>query len=176
MMGLVQLPDFLGYLTQFGQNPYLYLPVFFVYSLLAVAALPLPVEAGLFNQHINPVLLIVVLALGKGAGGFVAFYVGTGIGALLRGKSKNKGTIHRIIQGLEKFVKKTGLFGLLIIVSIPLMVDTVPVYLYSLLHPEKEDDKLKSSVKFGGVNFFGGLIRASIVILLASFIGIKLVG
>jgi hypothetical protein len=169
-----QLPDFIKILTEISHDAALYLPLFFIYSILAVIILPIPIEAGLFNPYINPVFLVLTLAAGKSIGGFSVFYIGSGISSLLHGKASSHILAKKIVHGLERFVQKTGMPGLLILLSIPLMVDTIPVYLYALLITPHEK-KIVSAAVFAGVNFIAGIIRATIVLAIASLFGFHLV-
>ena len=61
------------------------------------------------------------------------------------------------------------------IMSIPLMVDSVSLYLFSLLNPRYEDSKALSATRFALVNVFAGALRGIIILSIAYYVGIKLV-
>ncbi len=69
--------DLTGILLGAAQDPVVYSIIFFIYVILTVLFLPIPVEIGLFNPYIHPALLIFILALGKGVGSLIAFEIGT---------------------------------------------------------------------------------------------------
>jgi hypothetical protein len=60
--------------------------------------------------------------------------------------------------------------------SIPLMIDSVSLYLFSLLNPkEKEGKRVLAKKRFILINIFAGLVRGSIIMILFWFFQIKLV-
>ena len=69
--------DLIEILTGFMGDPITYSIIFFIYVILAAIILPIPVEIGLFNPYISPILLILILGFGKGVGSFIAFEIGT---------------------------------------------------------------------------------------------------
>ena len=78
-------------------DPIIYSLIFFIYVILAVLILPIPVEIGLFNPFIHPALLIFILALGKGVGSFIAFEIGTRIRSVLKKRSIGTSLTKKII-------------------------------------------------------------------------------
>jgi hypothetical protein len=82
---------------------------------------------------------------------------------------------HRFFRGflnlMRRFVARTRYVGLYIILSIPLMVDTVPVYLFALFN-QKGVMKLRY---FAATNFFAGITRAALVYGIATAFNVRLV-
>ena len=168
--------DLIDILLNAIEDPITYSLLFFIYVILAAVILPIPVEIGLFNPYINPVVLVVILGVGKGIGAFIVFT----ISKTLRKKIKNssfgdKWTITKtVLSKLEGFVKIYGHYGLFIIMSIPLMVDSITLYLFSLLNPTEEKTVL-TGTKFVVINFFAGVTRGVIILTIFYLIGIKLI-
>lgn len=168
--------DLIEILLNAIKDPITYSIIFFIYVVLAAIILPIPVEIGLFNPNINPIWLVIILGFGKGIGAFIVYH----ISKRLRKKIK-KFTIgkdwkitKKIILKLENFVKKYGHYGLFIIMSIPLMVDSITLYLFSLLNPIEEKTSL-TSTKFVIINIFAGVTRGVIILIIFYFIGIKII-
>ena len=168
--------DLINILTQSFQDPLFYSIIFFIYSILAAVILPIPVEIGLFNPYINPILLIGILALGKGVGAWIVFLIGTNLRALLKKLNSSTPLLKKILYYCEQFVKKYGHIGLFIIMSIPLMIDSVSLYLFSLLNPKEESGKQAlAKNKFILINIGAGVVRGTIIIIVAIFFKIQLV-
>ncbi len=168
--------DFIELLTQTFQDPFIYSLIFFVYSILAAVILPIPVEIGLFNPYLHPVLLISILALGKGVGAWIVYIVGTNIRSLLKKINSSTPLLKKILYYCEQFVKKYGHIGLFIIMSIPLMIDSVTLYLFSLLNPKEETGKFAlAKRRFILINIGAGIVRGSIIIIVAMLFKIQLV-
>ena len=158
------------------EDPISYSIIFLVYVILAAIILPIPVEIGLFNPYINPILLITILAIGKGIGAFIVFNISIELRKKIKKITvgKNWKITKKIISKLENFVKKYGHYGLFIIMSIPLMVDSITLYLFSLLNPTDEKTTL-TSTKFVIINVAAGATRGIIILSIFYFIGIKLI-
>lgn len=169
--------DLISILTNLGNDPITYSALFFIYVILAAIILPIPVEIGLFNPLIHPVILIAILAVGKGVGAFIVFTIGSKIRKVLKGASIGEEwkITKRIITASEKFVLKYGHYGLFIIMSIPLMVDSITLYLFSLLNPKEEQDQALNGTKFVLINIGAGAVRGTIILSIAYFIGVRLV-
>jgi len=166
--------DLTGILLGAAQNPIMYSIIFFIYVILTVLFLPIPVEIGLFNPYINPALLIFILALGKGVGSLIAFEIGTRARGAIKKRSIGTPLIKKIVAWCEQFVRKYGYYGLFIIMSIPLMLDSVTVYLFSLLNP-KDNGKIAMTRRwFVMINIGAGAVRGIIILLVAYFFSIKL--
>ncbi|MFO7792369.1 MAG: hypothetical protein R6W73_05220 [Candidatus Saliniplasma sp.] len=165
--------DLIGILLNAGSDPLTYSIIFFVYVVLAAVVLPIPVEIGLFNPYINPILLISILAVGKGVGSFFVFEIGTKARKKMKKISTSNSFINKIVEYSEWFVKKWGYYGLLIILSTPLMIDSISLYLFSLLNPEKKGEGMDMR-PFILVNIVGGAIRGIITLAVFYYAGIKL--
>lgn len=169
--------NFLDFLFGLTSNPFLYSLIFFVYVVLAVVILPVPVELGLFNPSVHPVILIALLAVGKGAGSLIVYFIGATVRKKIKARALGKNFVltQKLIKISEEFVKKYGYYGLFIIMSTPLMIDSVSLYLFSLLNPRYKDRKALSATRFVVVNILAGAMRGIIILSLAYYVGIKLV-
>jgi len=155
-------------------DPISYGIVFFLYSIAAAVFLPIPVEIGLFNTNVHPVLLIVILAAGKGVGSFIVYYIGIGVRNTIKKWSDGTPLTKKIIDASERFVLKYGYIGLFIIMSIPLMIDSATLYLFSLLNSRENGGRALEMPRFVLINFFAGILRGSIVLVLFYLIGVRL--
>lgn len=157
------------------QDPITYSIIFFIYVILASLILPIPVEIGLFNPFIHPALLIFILAIGKGVGAFIAFEIGTRVRGALKKRSIGTPLTKKIVAWCERFVRKYGYYGLFIIMSTPLMIDSASLYLFSLLNPKDEGERAMTRTWFVLINIAAGAVRGTIILLVAYFIGVRLV-
>ena len=167
--------DIIDVLLNSMGNPLTYSFIFFIYVILTALFLPIPVEVGLFNPFINPALLLGILALGKGTGAFFVFIIGSNIRKKIKKISFGTPFLKKIITYCEKFVKKYGYIGLFIIMSIPLMIDSVSLYLFTLLNSEENGKTSLVKSKFVLINIFAGAIRGAIILAFAYLLNIKLV-
>jgi len=155
-------------------NPFLYSIIFFLYVLSASIFLPIPVEIGLFNPYIHPALLITILAIGNGCGSLIVFYIGTGVRKTAQKKWTLKSQrIKQFITSSENFIKKHGAFGLYVFMSIPLMIDTLPLYLFSIFNAEENGKRALSKKKFVLINILAGATRGTLVIVVYYVLKIK---
>ncbi len=167
--------DLIGILTGLATNPLAYSILFLIYAILAAVILPIPVEIGLFNYHIHPVILISILALGKGIGGFIVFEISTSARKKLKSYTSTKNRfIKKIIEYCEWFVKKYGYYGLLVVLSTPLMIDSISLYLFSLLNPEEKGEGMDREW-FTIINVIAGAFRGIITLAVFYWVGLKLV-
>ncbi len=166
--------DFISFLMGLVNDPVAYGIVFFLYAVAAAVFLPIPVEIGLFNNNVHPVLLVVVLAAGKAVGSFIVFYIGIGVRKTLKKWSDGTPLTKKIVDSCERFVLKYGYVGLFIIMSIPLMIDSATLYLFSLLNTKEDGGRALEMPRFVLINFFAGILRGSIVLAVFYFIGIRL--
>jgi len=160
-----QLMDFLSGLNH--ADPTTYLLSLFFFSFVAAVALPIPVETAvaLAPESIPIAVVAIVSGLGKGLGAMAVFYLGTTIEKTILRYAK-WGWFRWILDKSETFVRRYGYFAIYIIMSIPLMVDTVPLYLFSLLNKE---GKLLNVWWFTLANVLAGFTRAMFVLLLKSY-------
>jgi membrane protein DedA with SNARE-associated domain len=157
-------------------DPIAYSIIFFIYVVLTVLILPIPVEIGLFNPYIHPALLIFILAVGKGVGSAIAFEIGTRARGAIKKISIGTPLIKNIVAWCERFVRKYGYYGLFIIMSIPLMLDSITVYLFSLLNPKENDGKrAMTRTWFVLINIGAGAVRGIIILLIAYLFSVRLV-
>ncbi|MBD3197450.1 MAG: hypothetical protein GF317_20520 [Candidatus Lokiarchaeota archaeon] len=168
--------DLIEILTQSFQDPLIYSILFFIYSILAAVILPIPVEIGLFNPYIHPFILIGILAIGKGVGAGIVFIIGSNLRSLLKKINSSNPLLKKILYYCELFVIKYGYIGLFIIMSIPLMIDSVSLYLFSLLNPKEETgERALAQRRFILINIAAGIVRGSIIIVTALYFKIQLV-
>lgn len=163
-------------LINFLDNPVYYSIIFLIYVILAAIILPIPVEIGLFNPNMNPIILVSILAIGKGVGSLIVFEIGLRLRKGIKNRFTGTALTKKIVKYCEIFVKNYGYIGLLIIMSIPLMIDSATLYLFSILNSKKKEDR-RAMVRsrFVLINCLAGAIRGSIILLLAYYIGFKLV-
>ena len=116
-----------------------YYPLFLIYCVLAAVALPIPVEAGLLSagSYWEMLLLAVLMGTGKAIGGKIVYLLGLKF-------EGDIGRFRRFIwfrngqRKLTSVLKKHGYAAMYVILSIPLMVDTVPLYAFSLMNVDGE--------------------------------------
>jgi hypothetical protein len=70
--------------------------------------------------------------------------------------------IKQVVTSFENFIKKHGAAGLYVFMSIPLMVDTLPLYLFSMLNAEENGKRALSKKKFLLINILAGATRGTI--------------
>lgn len=158
-----------------SSDPLLFGVFFFLYVLLNTLALPLPVEAGLFNPAFHPLFLIGILALGRGVGAFFIFE----IGGFIRNKTSSWAVealhIRKLITFLEGFIQRYGYYALFVLMSIPLMLDSVVLYLFSLLNKRKDSKVALSRRWFIIITLAASILRGTIILLIAEFVKIILI-
>ncbi len=71
----------------------------------------------------------------------------------------------------ENFVRRYGIVAMYVIMSIPGMIDTVPLYLFSILNEEGTLMRLRD---FALANFLAGVNRAFIIFAVLELLGIRL--
>jgi len=170
------IAELMSWLESFTHDPAVFLTIFFVFAILATIILPIPVELGLFigmsivsDPVLALVLLGIVLGSGKAVGSLFVFEVGAKLEPKIRSWSARWKSFARFVKLSEAFVAKYRYYALYVLLSIPLMLDTVPLYLFSLLNKEGEAMDIK---RFALTNFLAGLTRAAIIGLLFFAFGI----
>ena len=143
--------------------------MFFVYVILATVILPLPVELGLILSPGTPALwLALVLGLGRVVGGIVVLYAGHEIGGKTEKWFHRWKWSTRLLDSSERLISERGYLGLYIIMSIPFMLDSLPLYVFSVL-----DKGHRYKVRwFALTNFFAGFTRAAIFLALMYLFGV----
>jgi len=148
------------FLESLSHDPLLYSIVFYIYSVMATVFLPIPVEIGLFLSPTAPIWLkALVLGLGKATGSVIVFMLGGKLENPLNSLAGRWGWFQSFVGLMHRFVAKTRYFGLYAILSIPLMVDTVPIYLFAIFNQKGTMDL----PRFALTNFAAGVTRALIV-------------
>ncbi len=166
------IDDLMQVLYDVSSNPFLYSIIFFVFCVLAAIILPLPVEIGLFVGAVHPVIKILILGAGKAVGSYFVFFIGLKVDEKVKKSTERFKRYGKFVVKMEEFVGKYGYYALYIILSIPLMVDTVPLYLFSIYNKNVGGMSLKGFVL---VNFFAGCTRAIIIYTVLLGFGVKLV-
>lgn len=154
-----------------AHDPLLYTILFFLYAVAATVFLPIPVEFGLFLSSATPVwITAIVLGLGKMTGAAIVFYLGGRIGETITNLRRWR-FFAWFLDKMHWFVAKTRYVGLYLILSTPLMLDTVPLYLFSLFN-EKGVMRMRY---FALTNFLAGVTRATIIYVMFYTLGIQLI-
>lgn len=163
----------MDFLSQHSASPVTYITVFFIYGVLAAIILPIPVELGLIWNPSTPYAIkALVLGAGKAVGSVFVFYLGSKVEDNIRNWQR-WGWFNWLVEKSTYLVAKTRYLGLYVLLSIPGMVDTIPVYLFSLFNREGQILELRWFVL---VNFLGGVTRAALLYLLFYYLGIDLFG
>lgn len=165
--------DIVGGLTSFIEqvqgDPLVYSVVFFIYIIAATLFLPVPVELLLFLSPATPfVFKAILLGVGKAIGSIIVFYIGMNVERPINSLTKKWGFFRMVVNFSKWLVDKLGYLGLYIILSVPIMVDTVPVYLFSIFRKDRCDRDLKL---FALTNLAAGITRAGIVYLVVTELG-----
>lgn len=160
---LASLVDFLNTLYN---NPLAYMVVVFFYAIAVAIILPIPIEAIL----ILPLLqerwgyiagITIALAAGKTVGAWLIFVLGLKVEHTIHAWSDRWRFAAWFVAKAEKLVERTGVAGLYVLLSIPLMSDTIPIYLYSLFNPE---GKPLERNMFLIANFLAALNRVALLV------------
>jgi len=163
--------DLIDYLEANQADPTTYLLIFFIFCVAAAIILPIPIEIGLvINPSVFFPIKALVMGLGKGTGAFAVYYIGGKVEETVMRYVK-WGWFRWLLEKSEKFVRRFGYFALYIIMSIPGMVDTIPLYIFSILNKE---GKLLSVQGFVIANFLAGINRAFLIYALIELFGLEL--
>ncbi len=157
--------DFINLLLGAYGNPYVFLPLVFLYAIAIAVILPIPIELSLVAPIVNQdwsylAGIALALAAGKTVGAWLIFVFGVKVEDNIRWWSEKWRFAKWFVDKAELFVQKTGYLGLYLLLSIPLMSDTIPIYLYSLFN--KEGKTLERNL-FLGANFFAAINRVAIL-------------
>ena len=157
--------DFINLLLGAYASPFVFLPMVFAYAIAIAVILPIPIELSL----VKPILdqnwgylfwIALALAAGKTVGSWLIFLLGIRVESPIRWWSERWRFAKWFVDKADLFVQKTGYLGLYFLLSIPLMSDTIPIYLYSLFN--KEGRSLERNL-FLLANFFAALNRVAIL-------------
>ena len=170
------LGDIINFLLAAYDTPLIFLPLVFFYAVAIAVILPVPIELSLLLPIANHqwgylVSIALALAAGKTVGAWLVFVLGIRVEDNIRRWSERWKLAGRGVLALERFVGRTRTLGLYVILSIPLMPDTITLYLYSLFN--KEGQALERNL-FLAANFSAAINR--VLILVALFvIGVDLI-
>jgi membrane protein YqaA with SNARE-associated domain len=153
--------DLLGFLADAASNPWVFYPLLFIYSVLVAIILPLPVELALVfvTDPSEIAAAAITIGLGKAVGAWGVFHLGLKVEDNIRRWSEKYKIVNKFVNFCIWFVDKTGYIGLFILLSIPFMSDTIPIYIYSLFN---KDGKLMKQRYFILTNFVAGIVRGLI--------------
>ncbi len=157
--------DFVNFLLSAYSAPAVFLPLVFLYAIAIAVVLPIPIELSLVKPILDQdwgYLLWIALALaaGKTVGSWLIFFLGVKVENSIRWWSARWRAAKWFVDKADLFVQKTGYLGLYFLLSIPLMSDTIPIYLYSLFN--KEGKSIERNL-FLLANFFAALNRVAIL-------------
>ncbi len=148
-----------------------YLFLLALFTFIATLALPLPVEAALFlGPETNVFFQAIALGLGKAAAAVVALRLGKDVNQIMQGRLMSTGLAKAFVNFCNYLVVKFHYAGLYFILSVPLMVDTVPVYLFGIFN----DEGTIRAVPFAYVNFLAAVNRVIITMIAFSIWGVEL--
>ncbi|MBA3045671.1 MAG: hypothetical protein KKH41_04005 [Candidatus Thermoplasmatota archaeon] len=167
------------WLMDMVKDPVAYLTFVFIFSLLAAVILPLPVELVLVgfiaylmdssSQFLGLsvggafILIAIIMGLGKAAGSWVVFVIGIKAEKLVN-KYLSWGWFQRLLAWVERFCKRFGYMAMFLVMCIPMMTDTVPLYIFSILN---KDGEVFDRNWFVLTNLWAGIARTLIVGILA---------
>lgn len=158
---------FVDFLNNLYNNPLAFTLVVFVYAILVAVILPIPIEIALLlpiSDHRWGYLagVAIALAAGKTVGAALIFVLGLRVEGTIRKWSDRWRFARWFVAKAQKFVARTRIPGLYVILSIPLMPDTITIYLYSLFNPE---GKALERNMFLSANFLAALNRTAFVVI-----------
>ena len=149
----------------------LYLFLLALFTFIATLALPLPVEAALFlGPQTSVFWQAAALGTGKAAAAIVALRIGTDVNKMLQSRLMQTSLAKAFVNFCNWLVVKFHYAGLYFILSIPLMVDTVPVYLFGIFN---EEGTIRY-VPFAYVNFLAAVNRVMITMMAFHLWGFEL--
>ena len=160
-------------------DPARYLIFILIFSILAAVILPIPVEAvlaGFIYYLIEPnsdflglgvasafLLIAIVMGIGKAIGAWVVFIIGIKAEKLMN-KYLSWGWFQRLLGRVERFCVKYGYMAMFLVMSIPMMTDTVPLYIFSILN---KDGEVFERNWFVMTNLWAGISRTLVVGIVA---------
>jgi len=141
-------------------DPVTFLILLFIYVVLAAIILPIPLEIAIaLNPMVSIPIKAVVVGLGKGTGAIGIFYIGATVEESIA-RWRRWRWFDWIVRNSVKLVDKLGYIGLFILLAIPGMTDTVPLYIFSLFNKGGEEAEKTFSLRgFVIVNILAGILR-----------------
>jgi len=157
--------DLIQILLDSYNTPWIYMLLAFGYAILVAIILPIPIEIALVkpleDQNFGFLLGTgLAIAAGKTVGAWLIFVLGLNIEGSIKKWSVRWRVAAWIVTKAEKLVRKTGYAGLYLLLSIPLMSDTIPIYVYSVFNAE---GKALERNMFLLANFLAALNRVAIL-------------
>ncbi|HEX9340365.1 MAG TPA: hypothetical protein VF992_04240 [Thermoplasmata archaeon] len=157
--------DLLGVLTGAYDTPWLYMLIAFSYAILVAVILPIPIEIALLPPLLDSrwgymAGTALAIAAGKTIGAWLIFWFGLNLEGSVRKWSDRWRLARWFVAKAEKFVGKTGYTGVYLLLSVPLMSDTIPIYVYSLFNAE---GKALERNMFLIANFLAALNRVAVL-------------
>jgi membrane protein YqaA with SNARE-associated domain len=156
-------------------DPWIYLTFVLIFSILAAVILPIPVEAilvGYIYYLMTPgsdflglgiagsfILIAIVMGVGKAIGAWVVFVIGMRAEKLIN-KYMSWGWFQRFLRRVERFCVKYGYLAMYLVMCVPMMTDTVPLYVFSILNKNGE---VFERNWFVFTNLWAGISRTLIV-------------
>ncbi|HYT00907.1 MAG TPA: hypothetical protein VEO20_09605 [Thermoplasmata archaeon] len=157
--------DVIGVLNDAYNTPWLYMLIAFVYAILVAIILPIPIEIALILPLARGEWgflagTALAIAAGKTIGAWLIFWFGLNLEGSVRKWSDRWSVARWFVAKAETFVGKTGYTGIYLLLSVPLMSDTIPIYVYSLFNSE---GKALERNMFLIANFLAALNRVAIL-------------
>jgi hypothetical protein len=157
--------DLVQLLLDSYNTPWIYMLLAFGYAILVAVVLPIPIEIALVKPLADQNFGFLVgtslaIAAGKTVGAWLIFVLGLNIEGSIRNWSARWRVAAWTVAKAEKLVRKTGYAGLYLLLSIPLMSDTIPIYVYSVFNAE---GKALDRNMFLIANFLAALNRVAIL-------------
>jgi membrane protein YqaA with SNARE-associated domain len=158
---------FIDLLNTVYSIPLLYGVLVFFYAILVAIVLPIPIEFALFPPILAQSWLYlagvaIALASGKTVGAALVFRLGIRIEDKIQKWSDRWRLARWFVAKAQRFVAKTQIPGLYLILSVPLLPDTITIYLYSLFNPE---GRVLERNMFLIANFLAALNRTAFVVI-----------
>lgn len=165
------LEGLMQWLGGMGHDPVLYLFFFFIFSVLAAIILPIPVEVGLLGIIFQGfslfglgvfgsfMILAGVMGLGKAVGSWAVFRVGLKLEDNIHSWERWR-WLKWLMEKSVWVVTRLRYIGLYLILIIPGMTDTVPLYIFALMNKEGEVLEMNYFVM---TNLLAGFARAVMV-------------
>jgi membrane protein YqaA with SNARE-associated domain len=137
----------------------------FGFSVLAAILLPIPIEIVLVkplsDQNFGFLIgTAFAIAAGKTLGAWLIFVFGLNVEGSIRKWSARWRVAAWFVAKAAKFVQRTGYAGLYLLLSVPFMSDTIPIYVYSVFNAE---GKALERDMFLLANFLAALNRVAIL-------------
>jgi len=182
------LQQLMDYLMNNQADPATYLFIFFLFCIAASIILPIPIEIALiWNPGVFFPVKALVMGLGKGVGAIAVFYIPTVVkkivsrmhrlGLKMPRRSESEiprwGWLRWIAGKSEISVRRFGVLAMYLIMSIPGMLDTVPLYVFSIINKE---GTLMTLRDFAIANFLAGINRAFLIYAIIELLGWHLFG